>query len=398
MYKNNTVYSNICWEYPLQTKLPTKKSSNKRHKKNNFNNRSNAKKSTVCAYAYYGTIITFFAGLLFFITISISKAAIAEPRDISDNFAIPYDADSNNVLLEDLATLYKSEKRNSASKENLENKVTRPIAFTKQRVLNNESIKKVASRYGLSADTIILVNGLKRPSDLKTGDIVTIPNQDGRLIQVKANDSIYKISERYGVSWKKIVDCNNLSDVNIKAGMKLFIPDSEMTKYEREKFYQTKPKQAAPVVRSTSKSSSEAKKSIATSSMFSWPIQGAITSSYGSRSDPITGVKDFHTGLDIRGAMNTSVKAPYDGIVAFTGWSNVYGNFILIKHENNVVTMYGHLNKINVKKGETVKRGTIIGAVGTTGRSTGPHLHFEVLKNNKRENPLSFLMEKNSAI
>lgn len=394
MYKSNNVYSNICWEYPLQTKFPVKKKSNKRHKKNNFNNNSNAKKSFVSVYAYYGTIILFFAGLLFFITISISKAAIAEPRETSDNFAIPYDTDSNNLLLEDLATLYKDEKRDNADKQNLENKITRPISFTKQRVLNNESIKKLASRYGLSADTIILVNGLKRPSDLKTGDIVTIPNQDGRLIQVKANDSIYKISERYGVSWKKIVDCNNLSDINIKAGMKLFIPDSGMTKYEREKFYQIKPKQAAPAVRNTVKTSNTVGKSITTSSIFSWPIKGAITSSYGLRSDPITGVKDFHTGLDIRGAINTPVKAPYDGTVAFTGWSNVYGNFILIKHENNVVTMYGHLNKINVEKGENVKQGNVIGAVGTTGRSTGPHLHFEVLKNNKRENPLSFLVEK----
>ena len=93
--------------------------------------------------------------------------------------------------------------------------------------------------------------------------------------------------------------------------------------------------------------------------------------------------------------MNTPVKAPSDGNVAFAGWSNVYGNFILIKHDNNIVTMYGHLNKINVKKGENVKRGSTIGFVGSTGRSTGPHLHFEVLKNNKRDNPLKYLsMEK----
>ena len=255
-------------------------------------------------------------------------------------------------------------------------------------------LAELAARYGLKADTIILVNGLKRPSDLKTGDIVTIPNQDGRLIQIKANDSIYKIAERYGVSWKKIVDCNNLSDINIKSGMKLFIPDSQMTKYEREKFYQIKPKKVAPVVNSKQINKS-VRKNITTSGIFSWPVKGAITSSYGYRSDPITGVKDFHTGLDIRGAMNTPVKAPSDGIVAYTGWSNIYGNFILIKHDNNIVTMYGHLNKINVKKEDNVTKGSTIGAVGSTGRSTGPHLHFEILKNNKRDNPLNYLsMEK----
>lgn len=393
MYKSNNVYSSICWEYPLQTRIPAKKRNKRQTKRTSFNDETK-KTSIVSVYAYYGAIILFFAGLLFFITISISKAAIAEPPTVSNSFEIPFDVDSNNLLLEDLATLYKEEKKDSSDTQSIENKVTRPISFTKQRVLNNESLKKLAKRYGLKPDTIILANGLKRPSDLKTGDIVIIPNQDGRLINVKANDSIYKISERYGVSWKKIVDCNNLSDINIKSGMKLFIPDSQMTKYESEKFYQIKPKQTVPVRRAV-KSTDLLRKNITTSGIFSWPIKGAITSSYGLRSDPINGVKDFHTGLDIRGAMNTPVKAPSDGNVAFAGWSNVYGNFILIKHDNNIVTMYGHLNKINVKKGENVKRGSTIGFVGSTGRSTGPHLHFEVLKNNKRDNPLKYLsMEK----
>ena len=162
-----------------------------------------------------------------------------------------------------------------------------------------------------------------------------------------------------------------------------------MTKYEREKFYQTKSKQAARV--NSAKINNSKEKNITTSGIFSWPLKGAITSSYGLRSDPITGVKDFHTGLDIRGAMNTPVKAPNDGVVAHIGWTNVYGNFILLKHDNNIVTMYGHLNKINVKKEECVKKGTVLGLVGSTGRSTGPHLHFEILKNNKRDNPLKYL-------
>ena len=387
MYKSNNIYSSICWEYPLQTRKSARRKSKKQSRRNSYVNQS--KKSSIgSVYAYYGAIILFFAGLLFFITISISKAAIAEPQAASNKFELPYDIDSSNLLLEDLATLYKEEKKDNTTKEALD-KITRPFSFTKKRVLNNESLKKLAAKYGLKADTIILINNLKRPSDIKTGDIVIIPNQDGRLINVKANDSIYKIAERYGVSWKKIVDCNNLSDINIKSGMKLFIPDSGMTKYEREKFYQTKSKQAARV--NSAKINNSKGKNITTSGIFSWPLKGAITSSYGLRSDPITGVKDFHTGLDIRGAMNTPVKAPNDGVVAYTGWSNVYGNFILLKHDNNIVTMYGHLNKINVKREECVKKGMVLGLVGSTGRSTGPHLHFEILKNNKRDNPLKYL-------
>ena len=387
MYKSNNIYSSICWEYPLQTRKSARKKNKKQYKRNSYVNQSK-KSSTSFVYAYYGAIILFFAGLLFFITISISKAAIAEPQTTSKKFELPYDTDSSNLLLEDLATLYKEEKKDNATKEALD-KITRPFSYSKKRVLNNESLAKLAAKYGLKADTIILINNLKRPSDIKTGDIVIIPNQDGRLINVKANDSIYKIAERYGVSWKKIVDCNNLSDINIKSGMKLFIPDSGMTKYEREKFYQTKSKQAARV--NSAKINNSKEKNITTSGIFSWPLKGAITSSYGLRSDPITGVKDFHTGLDIRGAMNTPVKAPNDGVVAHIGWTNVYGNFILLKHDNNIVTMYGHLNKINVKKEECVKKGTVLGLVGSTGRSTGPHLHFEILKNNKRDNPLKYL-------
>ena len=224
MYKSNNIYSSICWEYPLQTRKSARKKNKKQYKRNSYVNQSK-KSSTSFVYAYYGAIILFFAGLLFFITISISKAAIAEPQTTSKKFELPYDTDSSNLLLEDLATLYKEEKKDNATKEALD-KITRPFSYSKKRVLNNESLAKLAAKYGLKADTIILINNLKRPSDIKTGDIVIIPNQDGRLINVKANDSIYKIAERYGVSWKKIVDCNNLSDINIKSGMKLFIPDS----------------------------------------------------------------------------------------------------------------------------------------------------------------------------
>ena len=153
MYKSNNVYSSICWEYPLQTRIPAKKRNKRQTKRTSFNDETK-KTSIVSVYAYYGAIILFFAGLLFFITISISKAAIAEPPTVSNSFEIPFDVDSNNLLLEDLATLYKEEKKDSSDTQSIENKVTRPISFTKQRVLNNESLKKLAKRYGLKPDTI----------------------------------------------------------------------------------------------------------------------------------------------------------------------------------------------------------------------------------------------------
>ena len=118
MYKSNNIYSSICWEYPLQTRKSARRKSKKQSRRNSYVNQS--KKSSIGSYAYYGAIILFFAGLLFFITISISKAAIAEPQAASNKFELPYDIDSSNLLLEDLATLYKEEKKDNTTKEALD--------------------------------------------------------------------------------------------------------------------------------------------------------------------------------------------------------------------------------------------------------------------------------------
>ncbi len=122
-----------------------------------------------------------------------------------------------------------------------------------------------------------------------------------------------------------------------------------------------------------------------------WPVIGWLSSAFGSRQDPINGGADFHPGLDISAEYGTPVKATADGTIETAGWMGDYGNMILVKHGYGMSTKYGHLSRIVVSAGQTVHRGQIIGYVGATGRTTGAHLHYEILLNGERINPLKLL-------
>lgn len=113
-----------------------------------------------------------------------------------------------------------------------------------------------------------------------------------------------------------------------------------------------------------------------------------ISSSFGLRKDPVNNRHAYHKGVDLAGWHKTEIFAPADGTVLRAGRNGGYGNFIELQHKNGFVTRFGHLNKINVKKGQTVAKNDVIGLMGSTGRSTGTHLHYEVLLNDKHVNPV----------
>lgn len=121
------------------------------------------------------------------------------------------------------------------------------------------------------------------------------------------------------------------------------------------------------------------------SGRLAWPLRGRITSGYGSRGG------EFHEAIDIDGDGGDPIRAAEDGKVVFAGWSGGYGNTIVIDHGNGLRTKYAHCSQINVRVGETVSRGEVIGRVGSTGRATGTHLHFEVLQDGQSRNPLLYL-------
>ena len=119
--------------------------------------------------------------------------------------------------------------------------------------------------------------------------------------------------------------------------------------------------------------------------------EGWLSSTYGKRSDPFTGKPDFHPGLDFAGRKGSEVVAVADGVVIWSGPRGGYGNMVEIDHGHGYVTRYGHNEKNLVKVGDTVKKGQEIALMGSTGHSTGPHVHFEVLHNGKTVNPARFI-------
>lgn len=125
---------------------------------------------------------------------------------------------------------------------------------------------------------------------------------------------------------------------------------------------------------------------------FQWPsVSSNITSYYGTRTHPVTGKVKSHSGVDIGAAYGTNIYAANSGTVIVAGWnSGGYGNYVVIDHGGGVTTLYGHCSSLNVSAGQTVTKGQVIAKVGSTGMSTGPHLHFEVLKNGATTDPMSY--------
>jgi murein DD-endopeptidase MepM/ murein hydrolase activator NlpD len=123
-----------------------------------------------------------------------------------------------------------------------------------------------------------------------------------------------------------------------------------------------------------------------------WPLRGTLTSGFGWRRSPLSGAGRMHQGLDISNRIGTPVRAPARGTVTFSAMDGAYGLCIVIDHGNGIATRYGHLSKSSVKVGDYVQRGDVIGLVGNTGRSTGPHLHYEVHVRGVPVNPMRYIL------
>ncbi len=142
------------------------------------------------------------------------------------------------------------------------------------------------------------------------------------------------------------------------------------------------------------KSSDELDKKMWDNVPTNWPVYGWITSGYGFRHSPMTGEREHHNGIDIAQSVGAEVRSPANGKVIYAGNGKYWGKTILIKHSYGIKTRYAHLHTINVGLGEKVKKGQIIGTVGNTGNSNGPHLHYEVRVYGSPVNPMKYIIAK----
>jgi murein DD-endopeptidase MepM/ murein hydrolase activator NlpD len=231
-------------------------------------------------------------------------------------------------------------------------------------VMKGDSVSSIAAARALSIDSIIALNGLTNVKRLRVGAKIRIPNMDGVPYTVRKGDSLTRIANSWGVPLTAILDANDLATATIASGQVLFLPGARMRGEELKK---------------------------ALGELFIYPIKGRITSAYGWRDDPFTGARRFHAAVDLASNTGTPVKAAMDGRVSAVGINAVYGKYVIIAHDGGYQTMYAHLNVIRVDKGTRVSQGERIGDVGSTGYSTGPHLHFAVYRNGRALNPMQFL-------
>lgn len=244
---------------------------------------------------------------------------------------------------------------------------TKPVSYQTYKVQKGDTISGITKKFGLSnISTLISVNDIGNVRQLASGQKLKIPSIDGIIYTVKKGDSLDSIVKNYNVKLETLIDVNELESENLISGEQLFIPGVAMD----------------------SKSLKEAM-----GELFILPIKAKFrwTSPYGSRIDPIAGVKSFHTGTDMACPTGTPIYASMSGTISATGVNRVYGNYVIIEHGNGYQTLYAHMSKIIAKKGQWVSQGTRIGLVGSTGYSTGPHLHFTVYKNGKMINPMTVL-------
>jgi len=239
---------------------------------------------------------------------------------------------------------------------------TRVLFYDAYTVTQGENISTLAIDMGLNQGTIISVNKITNTRLLQIGKVLKIPNQDGILYTVKSGDTLGSIAEKYKAEPQDIIIANELFSDKIRAGTDLFIPGAALDWVSLQEI---------------------------NGDLFIWPVSGVVTSPYGYRRDPFNNnnLRQFHTGLDIRGSAGTPVKAAMSGRVSSTGYDPVFGNYVVINHHSGYRTLYGHLSVIRTKNGAFVGMGEHIGDVGSTGLSTGPHLHFMVYKNGVTVNP-----------
>ena len=242
-----------------------------------------------------------------------------------------------------------------------------PVSYQEYTVKSGDTISSITYKFGLSnISTLIAVNDISNVRYLKYGQKLRIPSTDGLIHNVSSGDTLESLSAKYHVALEDILDINDLDSDVLSAGQSLFIPGAKLDSRSLQK---------------------------AMGELFSWPIKASwrMSSAFGPRSDPISGAASYHTGIDMACPQGTSIKAAMSGTVAYASWSNVFGNYVIIKHIDGYQTLYGHMHKIKVKQGQFVSQGQEIGLVGSTGYSTGPHLHFTVYKNGKLVNPMSLL-------
>jgi len=236
-----------------------------------------------------------------------------------------------------------------------------------------DSFSELAKKFNLSEETLRSLNEYNNHNEPKPESTLLIPSKNGIFHVVHPGQGLADIAKAYEVSLMSVLEANHkTSDSDLKAGEILNLPGAHYLS-NRDVHW------LALIALTTQKK-------------FMKPTTGRFADGFGQRVDPISGKVRFHAGLDLAPGLGARVVAAQDGRVIWAGVRAGFGRLIILDHGNELTTWYAHLEKILVKPQQMVKKGDLIGKVGSSGRTTGPHLHFEVRLNNKPQNPLLYLV------
>ncbi|MDR7451123.1 MAG: M23 family metallopeptidase [Armatimonadota bacterium] len=267
-------------------------------------------------------------------------------------------------------------------------------------VREGQSLWSLAETYGTSVEAIMEANGLEGTL-LRTGQRLVIPTggtlvtaepvkkvparktsaalrPGTRIVTIRLyqGQTLWDVARAYGTTVEEIADLNGLdSPDRVQAGQQLRIPARGMVS--------TPPRRTAQALAESA--ASVASSAVALAQGFVWPARGRLTSRFGWRR------WRHHDGIDIAAPYGAPVTAARDGIVIYAGWYHAYGKAVILDHGSGLQTLYGHTSALLVRTGQRVEKGQLIARVGSTGRSTGPHLHFEVRINGRPVNPIKYL-------
>ena len=276
-------------------------------------------------------------------------------------------------------------------------------------VKEGDTVSSIAQNFNVIVGTILWNNNLTERQYIRPGDSLKIPPVSGIIATAKSGDTLAKIATRYGGDADEIATFNRINGDKLALGTELIIPGGKPPEIEQTRTQilarrddilrsteNTATKSSIKTITpkstiladlvspaSTAKKPQDLDTTDAPKTRLLWPTSGhVITQYYGWK----------HTGVDIDGDYSSPLYASADGVVQTAGWnSGGYGLQIVIDHPNAIKTRYAHASKLFVKVGDVVKKGQVIAMMGTTGRSTGTHLHYEVYVNNKRANPLTYI-------
>lgn len=250
-----------------------------------------------------------------------------------------------------------------------------PIKITAYVVSDGDSLWSISNSQNLEIDTLIGCNDIRNINVIRPGVTLRVPNQDGVFYKVKKGDTLAGIGKKYSVAADRIKEANGQAVEPLVADKEIFLPGARPETSQ---------------VASQTKAGGTAKVTAA-SRNYRWPVVGKINSPFGWRRHPITRRRDFHTGIDIKSPRGRAIHASRAGVVDYSGWMGGYGKVVVINHGDGNSTLYAHCSTVSVRKGQRISQGQAIAAVGTTGRTTGPHLHFEIRRGNSPVNPLGLL-------